>query len=431
MKARIISIVLFVLLGGATLFVVLTSQGKLEQEYNNYIKTARENAKNGIPYVAIQNYKKAFDIRNNDEKLYQEYLLQTKEFDNSLYIDTLEEYKTLFSNSGYAYETLAKHYYEIEAYKDVLEIYNLAKENNVSSEKIEEFYQKSIYQYNIFKTGYQDAINFSADLALVKKNNKWGYLLSSGKYLIDTSYEEAQLFVGSTTPVKFNEEWFVINNKGIVVAKPSEKVDYLGFANENMAVVRKNNQFGYANSDYVIPKELKWDYATNIRNGVAAVKLGKKWALINNKQELITEYKYDDILINDYGVCISNDVIFAKENEKYIMLDNQGKQIGKLSFDSADMFAGTNPAAVKMNGKWGFVFADGTIAVEPKYEKQVKSYNLNLAPFFDGSKWGFMNGKGEIVIEPEFDECNPFTDNGISLVKQGEYYSYIKLIVYS
>lgn len=431
MKIRILSIIAFFVIGVFAIFTVYKSQNQTQVDYENYINLARENAENDIPYVSMEYYKKAFAIKNDNEDLYCEYLEQTKKFDEKTYLTALSEYKSNFPNSEYGYEHLAQKYFDDEQYKNVLEIYNSAKENNVTSEKLEELYNNSIYKYTVFKGNYQNALPFVGNLALVQKNNKWGYLTSSGSYMIDTQFDEAQMFISDTTAVKTDGEWYLINKKGIKVDVPSEKVEYLSFVNEGLAVVKKDGKYGYASQEYKIPEKCEWDYATNFKSGVAAVKKDKKWGLINSKLESITEMKYDDIKIDEMSSCISNGVIFAKENNKYIMLNSSGERIGDLSFDDADMFKGTNPAAVKIDGKWGFVFADGKIAVEPKYEYEVKSYNLRLAPFCKNGKWGYMNEKGETTIEPKFDECTSFTDNGIAVVKENGFYSYIKLVVYN
>lgn len=431
MKIKLVSIIVLVFMGCFAFYCAYSSQNEIINEYNNYLNLARENAENDIPYVSLEYYRKAFAIKNDDENIFQEYVDVSAQYSEDTYMAAIKEYETAFAGSSYAYEVLAQKNYDDENYKEVLNIQALAKEHNVTSEILDKLYNDSLYKYKIIKNNYQMALPFVGNISLVQKNNKWGYLQSFGKYLIGTEFDEAQMFIADTTPVKQDGEWIVINQKGIKVAIPSEKVQYLSFVSQGLAVVKKDNKYGYADENYNIPQECKWDFATNFNSGVAAVKQGEKWGLIDTTQNLLTELKYDDIKIDEMNACISNGVIFAKENNKYVMLNSEGNQIGDLTFEDADMFKGSNPAAIKIDGKWGFVFADGTLAVEPKYEKAVKSYNLNLSPFYDGYKWGYMDQNGDTIIEPQFDDCTTFTDNGIATVKQNELYSYIQLVVYS
>jgi len=138
---------------------------------------------------------------------------------------------------------------------------------------------------------------------------------------------------------------------------------------------------------------------------------------------------YDDIKINEYNMCITQNIVFAKKTNKYIMLDVSGKQIGSEEFDDVFMFCSAQPTAFKKGEKWGFVRTDGTIAIEPRYI-QAKSYCISLAPAFDGAKWGYVTSKGEWAIEPTFDDCNSFTDNGVAAVKEGDQWGYIQLYTY-
>lgn len=431
MKSKVLAIIIFVVLGAASAFSVYSSSDRIQSEYDKNISMARKNAKDDIPYVSIDYYKKAFSIKNDDEEIYKEYLTQLKSFDEKMYKQALNEYSSIFSNSQNAYETLANSYYTDMQYKEVLEVYNTAKENGIKSDALEQLRKDSIYKFTFLKTGLQSAKKYIGGCALIQVNDKWGCLNSNGAYILSADYDAVQTFVAETTPVKKDGKWIIVNNKGYKVAVPSKQVEYLGFANQGMAVVKDNKKYGYADSEYNIPDKLTWDYASNVKNDVAAVKKDGKWCLIDNKQKQITELIYDDIKLDEYDCCINNGIIFAKQDGKYIMLDNSGKRVGKLSFDDVQMFESDNPAAVKVNNKWGYVFKDGTYAVEPKYTKPVKSYSINIAPFYDGSKWGYMDSEGKTVIEPQFDDCFAFSDDGIAVVKQGESYSYIKLIVYS
>lgn len=65
---------------------------------------------------------------------------------------------------------------------------------------------------------------------------------------------------------------------------------------------------------------------------------------------MITDYVYEDILLDEYETCIDNGVIFAKTGGKYYMTDKTGSQISSQGFDNAYPFAGTEPAAVCIGG---------------------------------------------------------------------------------
>lgn len=63
MKSKVLAIIIFVVLGAASAFSVYSSSDRIQSEYDKNISMARKNAKDDIPYVSIDYYKKAFSIK--------------------------------------------------------------------------------------------------------------------------------------------------------------------------------------------------------------------------------------------------------------------------------------------------------------------------------------------------------------------------------
>ena len=120
-----------------------------------------------------------------------------------------------------------------------------------------------------------------------------------------------------------------------------------------------------------------------------------------------------------------------KSGEKYYMVNSLGEKICETGFDDARPFAGDYPAAVCVNGKWGFVDATGAMVIEPKYD-DARSFNIGLGGVCVEGKWGFITTGEEFRIEPTFYDCKTFSSNGILAVQEeeGSMWEYIKLLVY-
>ena len=94
-----------------------------------------------------------------------------------------------------------------------------------------------------------------------------------------------------------------------------------------------------------------------------------------------------------------------------------------------------NLAAVKVNGKWGYIETDGEFFIEPIYydakpfseglapvKTEITAYGyLKLMPFGEHSgksgeymgrahKWGYIDSTGHMVIPPIFSDAEPFAD---------------------
>lgn len=107
--------------------------------------------------------------------------------------------------------------------------------------------------------------------------------------------------------------------------------------------------------------------------------------------------------------------------EKAVKSDSFIK-IGETYDNAKDFSEGF--AAVKKDGKWGFIDTNGNMVIEPKYIA-VWSFSEGLAAVqIQDGKWGFINTEGNEVIKPQFDAAWYFSE-GLAVIKQGKYFGYI------
>lgn len=122
-----------------------------------------------------------------------------------------------------------------------------------------------------------------------------------------------------------------------------------------------------------------------------------------------------DEFIDSVAACA-----FFNEEDKtyeygYLSLDT-GNKINKDVFYSAKAFSdGYGVCCVKSTGLFGFIKADGTYFIEPKYES-AGSFKNGYAPVRVKDKWGFIDKKGDMVIEPKFENVGFFDENGLAKV---------------
>ena len=163
---------------------------------------------------------------------------------------------------------------------------------------------------------------------------------------------------------------------------------------------------------------------------MAAVERNGKWALVNDKLKLITDFVYDDILMDDYGFCSKYETIVARVGSEFVFLNTDGKQSSLQGFEQAAIPASKDGLIAIMNrGKWGFADKNGNIVIQEQYE-EAKSFSLGLAPIKQGDLWGYVNTDGRLVTEMEFYEANPFSKDGAATVKSRFSWSIITLCKY-
>lgn len=80
-------------------------------------------------------------------------------------------------------------------------------------------------------------------------------------------------------------------------------------------------------------------------------------------------------------------------------------------------------AAVKKDGKWGFIDTGGNVVIDLRYDS-ANSFSEGLAAVQNGGKWGYVDKNGTVVIPITLDATFAFSE-GIAAYKSGYYFGYI------
>lgn len=153
-------------------------------------------------------------------------------------------------------------------------------------------------------------------------------------------------------------EWYYVDTNGYKRRQPDEPYEYLGTLNEGVLPAEKNGKYGFLDEDFNEKTEFEYDGATLMLNGIAAVKKGEKWALLDKDLKPLTDFGFDDVVMDSWGFCSRNGVVFVKTGEQYQLLNSSGVQIGE-NYEAVSPFISKNPAAVQQAGKWGFISSEG------------------------------------------------------------------------
>ena len=429
MKFRLLALVLLIAVGVLVAMSAIQADANVEKQYQTHLSTARYYVEKQIPYNACGSYKKAFAIHCEDEAIFQEYLNQAQLLGRDLYEKAISEYIENFPTSAKANELHCQVLYERGSYKKLIEAALKARDLGVATEQVKNWYLECSYMTSYLSGSYQEAQSFLGGTARVKLKDAYGYVSTGGKLILPAKYLDASLMYNGSAAVNDGEEWHMINAAGYKVARTSEPVDFLSARITGQITVAKDGKYGFTDASLKIPEELPYDYASLFKGGVAAVKKGDSWALINTEMKNVTEFIFEDVLLNEYGACCNGGVIFVKKDGKYYMVNPQGARITDQAFDAAQPFVGSQPAAVCIDGLWGFVDTTGNMVIKPEFEA-ARSFSLNLAGVCKEGKWGFIGTSGELRIDYEYDDCKYFTSAGIAAVKVNDNWRYIQLITY-
>lgn len=117
----------------------------------------------------------------------------------------------------------------------------------------------------VLKHDYNEAYPFTDGMAKVRKGNKWGFINSQGKELIEIKYSEIGDWHGDFCKVavggKFKDDvltgakYGFIDKSGAEAIKP--EYDMIGQFSGSVALVKKKDKYGYIDTEcrFVVPCE--------------------------------------------------------------------------------------------------------------------------------------------------------------------------------
>lgn len=236
---------------------------------------------------------------------------------------------------------------------------------------------------------FDEVTEFSEGFARVKKlvddgrYYRYGFVNSSGELVVQPEYDDAaRAFTEGYAWVRKDGKSGFINGHGEIVI-PLE-YESVGSFREGLASVQKEKggKVGFINTAGECTIPMEFDIATAFLDGLAKVWIGGKCGFINTKGEIVIPIKYDEDSWNNFseGLC-----------------------------------------QVKLSGKTGFIDTQGQLVIPTRYDG-ASDFSDGIAPVYvdkgTSRLWGAINTKGEFVVPLNVGNYYPRVSDG--LIKVGE-----------
>ena len=315
----------------------------------------------------------------------------------------------------------ANYYLDTSDYSDAFHVLKAGIEKT-GSEELKELYEANRYRYDVGRSTYQDVTAISNGAIQVKQDGRWGLANAEGNLVIPCEYKKISTFSnGQAIAQKGDVLIGVDENNNRVALCHEEAADFTNFGDNRMGLL--------IDGDWVLASGnfntggIPLQYVGMYANGGAAAKVDNKWGVLGTDgKSWIIPAEYDGVIQDTLGRCYAQNAVFVKKDEQVLLLVD-GEQTGE-AYEDARPFA-DGWAAVKKDGKWGFIAADGTVKIDFKFEDAL-SFGQHLAAVKEGDNWGFISLRGEMVIEPIFLEARSFC-NGSAPVRTSDGWQFISL----
>lgn len=430
---KLLIIVALIGLVGISWYTMFNDVAKLQNEYDSYLSTARDNKAEELYDEAIDSYLLALNKYDSIE-LREEIADYYKSINRTdSYLAFCDETTSEYSQDARAYVRLAEYYDEIKDYNSCFKILNKADKKGVSSNRLKEIRTSLQYVFEYKYMGFETVSVFSNDLCAVKRpNGKWGYVNLLGNTHIGFNYTDAADYTGQYIAVQLESgEYVLIDSTGREKSKDSEKkkIEDCLFLFEDKMSVKYDGKYHYCNVEF---EKIfgDYDYAGTFSSGFAAVKNDGKWFVINAEGEQVSG-NFAEIKVDEKGVAFRNGVAFAQNGDKYILIDTSGNQVGDGEWTDVDCFNSDQPAAVSNGDRWGFIDTTGKLVIDYIYDR-ARSFSNGFAAVAIQDKWGYIVVEDySLKIEHQFNDAMDFSRSGTAFVKQTDGWDMIKLYSYN
>ncbi len=370
--------------------------------------------------------------------------------------------------------------------RNTLNAWEILYELYTGDQRVESFteFKEKFPEYPFQDKVYRDVALSKTRLFPAIENEKWGFVDSTGKVVIQYQYEEAGAFSENLATVKLEGKFGFINKTGITVIKPQfEEADR--FIN-GLSLVEINNTTG------LIDQRGNWIFKIDsasisgpvnnfyiVEKGETAFFLNRKGKSINNEFENLSEFHgyraafkkdgnvgYIDTLGNiivpaiyEEGSDFENGFAQVKKNELCGLIDDEGKFIIPLKFDfigntehtlikvisnekcgyfeksgvnkipfgnlCASSILGIDGfngplARIDKKSKKGFIDVTGKIVIPTIYD-DAQYYSEGLIAVRKKKVWGFIQKNGKMAIDFQFDAVYPFSEGYSKVKKKGKW----------
>lgn len=207
----------------------------------------------------------------------------------------------------------------------------------------------------ILDTGFEEITSIDGDNLIIKKEGKYGVITSSGKEVIPAEYDDLKFTFDRNYIAKKDDKYGIVKSGNETVlefkydsATYRKEAGFIEADTEDFKTDIIDSSLKIVLTDVIISE-------VNKDKGYIRVRVGDEYKYYNFKFE---EKKPQDVLA-------TNTLFLIKENGKYGYENKNGERIVDPIYDDATEQNELGYVAVKKDGLWGSLKANGNIALKP------------------------------------------------------------------
>jgi len=286
-------------------------------------------------------------------------------------------------------------------------------------------YEKYRYVYELSNVSFEHASAIFEQTIQIQSNDMWGIASIDGIVMIPCEYDKISTFSRDRVIVRKGNDIYAVDKNNNRIAVIKEAVYDIGNLAENRIPLLTENGWCRASGELELGESL-FNEMGMYSGGYAAAQNGGKWGVVDLSNNWLISADHDDIIRDELGRCFAQNAVFVR-NGDFVYLFTDGS-FSDTVYEDARPFSDEGYAAVKKNGKWGFIDTGGIEVISFIFDDAL-SFGQHLAAVKLGEFWGYISMYGHIVIEPVFFEAKSFSE-GCAPVLTNRGWQIITLIEY-
>ncbi len=253
--------------------------------------------------------------------------------------------------------------------------------------------------YWIIHPKYESASSFSEGLAAAEYYGKWGYIDKTGHWIIQPEFSEAKPFSEGLACVKSSGKWGFIDLNGKWVLKP--QFFAVSSFSEGKAVVYGEKGFYYIDKKQNNSFNSFFAIAKPFSEGMAYVKMDNQKGFIDSRGNWLFSVDFDEVYSYSQGLAM------VMKSGKYGFINHRGDLVIPLNYKDATRFS-EGLAGVRINKKWGYINKSGKVMIVPAYD-YAGPFSCGTAVVRMSDKFGLINLSGKWILDPDYKDIGDLT----------------------
>jgi len=341
------------------------------------------------------------------------------------YTGLLEKQINRRNAEPYLFLEAANYYLNISKSSEALEVLRKGIERT-GDINIINLYERSRYVYEMSRVAYEDVTAIFEGTIQVQADGKWGIAGTDGTIIIPCRYEKISTYSRDRTVVRNGNQIYAVDRDDNRVAVPNETISDFGNLAENRVPVFVEGSWFRATGEFETGST-GFEEIGMYSGGYAAAKINGRWGVIGFSNDWLIPAEFDEVIQDELGRCYAQGAVFVRADDNVYLFSN-GIFSGEY-YEDARPFSNEGYAAVRKNGKWGFIDTNGNEVI-PFYFDDALSFGQHLAAIKIGEFWGYISMYGYVVIDATFLDAKSFS-GGSAPVLTDRGWQFITLLEFS